>query len=276
MIPSDTSGATQAADRAPDVPPHPDMAGGLRSFLGLDLTLRLLMWSSSLALATGALTWMHLWPQQSLLGDGLPGAWAWSQRLTLWVVLFNIAYVAELVIFRLLVPTPKEGRYAIFSGILPNRQVIWACLIGLLTKARYEAPFPGFLVFHVANLPPMSWLMNLVFGPRSKSCYATDPRIIDPHMVTIGRNVVIGFNTTVAGHHQERGVIVFKRTVIEDDVLVGGHALIFGGVRIRSGAVIGAGAVVLPNTVVGPDEFWAGVPARKIGDLPAIAGDKAV
>ena len=30
------------------------------------------------------------------------------------------------------------------------------------------------------------------------------------------------------------------------------------------------GAVVLPGTTVGPNEFWAGVPARKIRDLPSV------
>ena len=31
-----------------------------------------------------------------------------------------------------------------------------------------------------------------------------------------------------------------------------------------------AGAIVLPNTIVGPNEFWGGVPAKKIRDLPAL------
>ena len=40
-----------------------------------------------------------------------------------------------------------------------------------------------------------------------------------------------------------------------------------GGVHIKSGSVIGLGAIVLPNTVIGPNEFWAGVPAKKIRNL---------
>ncbi len=64
----------------------------------------------------------------------------------------------------------------------------------------------------------------------------------DPHLVTIGRNVIIGFNATISGHGQERDMIVFRRTVLADDVLIGGHAVIFGG-----------------------------VPARKIRDVPPIA-----
>jgi acetyltransferase-like isoleucine patch superfamily enzyme len=81
---------------------------------------------------------------------------------------------------------------------------------------------------------------------------------------------VIGFNATVAAHYQDRDSLTIKRTIIEDDVAVGGHAVIYGGVHIKQGTVIGAGAIVLPNTVIGPNEFWGGVPARKIRDLPPL------
>ena len=84
---------------------------------------------------------------------------------------------------------------------------------------------------------------------------------------------MIGFNATVAGHYQECDAWVLKRTVIEDNVIIGGHAVIYGGVRIGAGAAIGAGAIILPNTVIGPNEFWGGVPAKKIRDLPKLYRD---
>jgi acetyltransferase-like isoleucine patch superfamily enzyme len=148
--------------------------------------------------------------------------------------------------------------------------LIWATLLMTLNKARYFPPFPGFLVFQVANLPPMCWLMGPICGPKSRSCYAIEPAILDPHLVELGRNVVIGFNATIAGHYQERDAWILKRTVIEDDVVIGGHVVIYGGVHIGVGATVGAGAIVLPNTVIGPNEFWGGVPAKKIRDLPEL------
>lgn len=247
-----------------------DLRGGLRTFLGLDIAARLFIWSTAFALTTAAFTALGAWPEDGIIGADLRRAWLWGQHLGGWIVLFNLVYVLELIVLRLPIPTPKEGRYSTTECSL-NRQILWSCLVGLLTKARYEAPFPGFLVFHFANLPPLCWLMGPIFGPRSRTCHVTDPHIVDPHLVTLGSNVVIGFNTTVAGHYQERDSVVFRRTIIEDDVLIGGHAVIFGGVHIKRGAMIGAGAIVLPGTVVGPNEFWAGVPARKVHDLPPLA-----
>lgn len=247
-------------------PADPSLA--LQGFLLLDLFARLFIWSTALALTTAALTALDAWPERGIVGADLSLARLWAQRLAQWILLFNLIYVAELLVLRLLVPTPKEGRYSTAAGVRPDRQLIWSCLVAVLTKARHQAPFPGFLVFHIANLPPMKWLMGPIFGPRSRSCYVADPQILDPHLTTIGRNVVIGFGTSISGHYQERDAVTIKRTRIEDDVAIGGHAVIFGGVEIKSGAMIGAGAIVLPNTVVGPNEFWAGVPAKKVRDLP--------
>jgi carbonic anhydrase/acetyltransferase-like protein (isoleucine patch superfamily) len=46
--------------------------------------------------------------------------------------------------------------------------------------------------------------------------------------------------------------------------------VIYGGVHIHAGAMIGAGALVLPNAVVGPEKFRAGLPAKKVRDLPEL------
>jgi hypothetical protein len=249
-----------------------DMRPALRISLALDLVARLSIWSGGLALSLSVFHALEVWPETDPRQAGVPLAIRWAACLAWFVLLFNVVYVAELVLLRLLVPTPREGRYAKTAGGF-SRQLIWATLLIALNKARYFPPFPGFLVFQVANLPPMCWLMGPIFGPRSRSCYAVEPAILDPHLVELGRNVVIGFNATVAGHYQERDAWVLKRTVIEDNVIIGGHAVVYGGVHIGAGAAVGAGAIVLPNTVIGPNEFWGGVPAKKIRDLPELSGD---
>jgi len=247
----------------------PDQRAGLRWFLMLDAATRLVLWGGALSLTLAVFCILSAWPVGSPATGGLRAAWLWGVAAVRFVVLFNVFYVLGLVLLRLPVPTPREGRYEL-RGRWPGRQVFWSCLVAVLTKARYQPPFPAFLVFHLANLPPLVWLMERVFGPRSQSAYVTEPQVLDPHLVTLGRNVVIGFQATIAGHYQERDAVVFRRTIIEDNVVIGGHAVIFGGVHIRSGSMIGAGAVVLPGTVVGPNEFWAGVPARKVRDLPPL------
>ena len=72
----------------------------------------------------------------------------------------------------------------------------------------------------------------------------------------VGNNVSIGHNAIVHG------------CVIEDDVLVGMGAIIMDNARIGRNSIIAAGAVVLGNTIVEPGTIYAGVPAKKVKDIP--------
>ncbi len=93
----------------------------------------------------------------------------------------------------------------------------------------------------------------------------------------------------------EFDVLYPENIEIEDDVLIGGSALItahqyshdnyeIGRTKVCTRAVIGSRAAVYPGVVIGegaalgplsaatqdipPYEFWAGVPARKVADIP--------
>ena len=251
----------------PIPPPARDMRPILRVSLGLDICIRLALWSTAAALSLYTFNALNTWPRAPLNSPSLGPAIHWAVCLAWFILLFNVYYVVALLFLRLLIPTPREGRYEKGKGGF-SRQLVWATLLAVLNKARYFAPFPGFLVSQVIHLPPLCWLMGPLYGPKSRSCYLVEPAILDPHLVEIGRNVVIGFNATIAGHYQERDAWILKRTIIADEVVIGGNTIIYAGVRVGTGAVIASGAIVPPNTIIGPNEFWGGVPARKIRDLP--------
>ena len=93
--------------------------------------------------------------------------------------------------------------------------------------------------------------------------------ILDCNEVRIGDHVMIGPAVQIytAAHHlqaepRNRGMEVAKPIVIEDNVWIGGGAILLPGMSIGRNAVVGAGAVVTrdvpANTVV------AGNPARVI------------
>lgn len=71
----------------------------------------------------------------------------------------------------------------------------------------------------------------------------------------VGNNVSIGHNAIVHG------------CIIHDNVLVGMGSVIMDKCVIGSGSIIAAGAVLTQGTVVPEGSIFAGVPARKIGEV---------
>ena len=96
--------------------------------------------------------------------------------------------------------------------------------------------------------------------------------ILDCNEVRIGHNVMIGPAVQIytAAHLLEaegriRGLEVAKPIVIEDNVWIGGGAVLLPGVTIGRNAVVGAGAVVPRN--VPSNTVVAGNPAKVIRHL---------
>jgi acetyltransferase-like isoleucine patch superfamily enzyme len=246
-----------------------DPRNGLRLLMLLDLTIRSWIWSLSMA---SVILLLYTRDALPLKVDFHARPWGSMFELAnifaFSLLAFNVAYVLILIALRALIPSPQEGRYPVVAGMRLNRNILACGFISILTKARYNAPFPGAFVSIITNLPPFVWLMGPIFGPKSKSCYVVDPIMLDPYLIEVGRNVVIGYGTIIAAHAQERHAITLKRTFVGDDVLIGGNCIIFGGCRIGRGAVVLSGAVLESDTIVGENEIWGGLPARKLKVIP--------
>ena len=141
----------------------------------------------------------------------------------------------------------------------PERQTILQQLLGHIGQNSYiEPPFY------------CSYGQNIYIGDHvflNVMC-----TILDCNEVHIGQHVMIGPSVQIytAAHQLQaeariQGWEVAKPIVIEDNVWIGGGAILLPGVRIGRNAVVGAGAVVTrsvpANTVV------AGNPARVIREI---------
>jgi maltose O-acetyltransferase len=96
--------------------------------------------------------------------------------------------------------------------------------------------------------------------------------ILDTNEVRIGNHVMIGPGVQIytAAHllqaeARNQGWEVAKPVVIEDNVWLGGSAILLPGVSIGQNAVVGAGAVVTHN--VPANTVVAGNPARVIREI---------
>lgn len=72
----------------------------------------------------------------------------------------------------------------------------------------------------------------------------------------LGDDVTVGHGATV------------HACVVEDGGFVGMGATVLDGAVVGRGAVLAAGALLTPNKTMGPNELWAGSPARFVRIIP--------
>ncbi|QAV29791.1 acyltransferase [Micrococcus luteus] len=85
--------------------------------------------------------------------------------------------------------------------------------------------------------------------------------------VALGPGAVVLTTTHEMGPSTQRaGETVVHPTVVGEGCWLGAHAVILPGVTVAPGCVVAAGAVVTKDTA--PDGLYAGVPARRVKDLP--------
>lgn len=87
-------------------------------------------------------------------------------------------------------------------------------------------------------------------------------KIIEPWLVSVGSEVILGEDCLVLGHVIRRGEVVLGRVAVGNRVTIGVKAVIMPDVEIGDGAVVWAGAVVPMGARIGAGEEWAGLPAR--------------
>ncbi|MNH91825.1 putative acetyltransferase [compost metagenome] len=85
-----------------------------------------------------------------------------------------------------------------------------------------------------------------------------------PEKIHVGRNTIIGYNTTILAHEYLIKEYRLGEVHIGSHVLIGANTTILPGVTIGDHAVIGAGSVVHKD--VAPYSFVAGNPLQVIRD----------
>lgn len=86
--------------------------------------------------------------------------------------------------------------------------------------------------------------------------------VLFPWQITIGRNVIIGYNTVLLGHEYLRDEWRLGPVVIEDDAVIGANCTILPGVTVGRGAVVAAMSLV--NRDIPPYAVYGGIPARPL------------
>jgi len=123
---------------------------------------------------------------------------------------------------------------------------------------------PTAVILDFFHLYPLKNLHVRLFGGKVGKNVVMGGLVLDPCMVEVGDNTVIGGFSTISGHAVERGKIYFEKVKIGKNCGVGIHATVLPGALMEDGSMLGAQSLLSKKTNIPGNETYGGVPARSI------------
>jgi acetyltransferase-like isoleucine patch superfamily enzyme len=118
-------------------------------------------------------------------------------------------------------------------------------------------------------VPVFSWknalyrkCLGMKIGEKTAIAFYVMVDLLYPEKIKIGKNSIIGYNTTILTHEYLVAEYRIGEVEIGDEVMIGANTTILPGVKIGDRAVVGAGSVVTKDVPSGA--FVAGNPIRVI------------
>ena len=128
----------------------------------------------------------------------------------------------------------------------------------------------NFIVIQTARYTPFlgmkNWLyrtfLKMKVGKQTSFALMVMPDVMFPEKISVGRNTVIGYNTTILAHEYLIDEYRLGEVIIGDEVLIGANSTILPGLTIGNGAIVSAGTLVHKDVPEGA--FVGGNPMKII------------
>ncbi|WP_277678766.1 acyltransferase [Gracilibacillus dipsosauri] len=128
----------------------------------------------------------------------------------------------------------------------------------------------NFTVIQLARYTPFlkvkNWLyrtlLKMEVGDKTAFALMVMLDIMFPEKIHVGKNSVIGYNTTILAHEYLIKEYRLGEVYIGDEVMIGANSTILPGVTIGSNAIVAAGTIVHKD--VQPGSFVGGNPMKVI------------
>lgn len=128
----------------------------------------------------------------------------------------------------------------------------------------------NFIFIQIARYTPFMGMKNWIYRTFLRMKVGEDTAfalmvmvdLMFPEKIKVGRNSVIGYNTTILTHEYLIKEYRLGEVYIGDEVLIGANSTILPGVTIGDGAIVSAGTLVHKDVPAG--SFVGGNPMRMI------------
>ncbi|GAA0499181.1 heptaprenylglyceryl phosphate O-acetyltransferase [Salinibacillus aidingensis] len=128
----------------------------------------------------------------------------------------------------------------------------------------------NFIVIQLARYTPFLSMKNWMYrkflrmnvGKQTSFALMVMLDVMFPEKISVGRNTVIGYNTTILAHEYLIKEYRLGKVEIGDEVMIGANSTILPGVKIGDHAIVSAGTVVHKDVPAG--SFVGGNPMQLI------------
>ncbi|MEH7350022.1 acyltransferase [Gottfriedia acidiceleris] len=119
--------------------------------------------------------------------------------------------------------------------------------------------FRNVIVIEIARYVPFFRLKNWMYrnligmkvGEYTSFAFKVTPDLMFPELISVGKNSIIGYNTTILAHEYLINEYRLGEVIIGNNVLVGANTTILPGVTIGDGAKVSAATLVNKDVPAG-------------------------
>jgi acetyltransferase-like isoleucine patch superfamily enzyme len=101
-----------------------------------------------------------------------------------------------------------------------------------------------------------------IFGVKTRLSNSLFEGWVDTEFIEFGRNVVVGQGSMVQSSVIIGNLLIVRKTVIDDEVRIGSHAIVMPGTHIKKRSVLASNSVTTVNQVLDEGFIYVGVPAK--------------
>jgi len=152
-----------------------------------------------------------------------------------------------------LIHNPKEGN---FKRTIEDRDYYFWTIRNIVKK------WP----LYVTASNPFPWLKNRFtlrfFGVKIGKKVICDNSWISSEFVSIGKNVIIGMNSTILSFAIEQDNFILKKIIVDDNVLIGAKCVLLPGTIIKRNTKLSVHSYTNHNQVLEENSIYRGHPAK--------------
>jgi hypothetical protein len=169
------------------------------------------------------------------------------------IVFVSLFFAKVLLIFVNALHKPREG---VFKRDLSDKDYCYWSIRNTIKR------WPIWLS-HRFPFPFLDNICFKLFGVKTKFSNSLFEGWVDTEFIEFGDNVVVGQGSIIQSSTIIGNLLLIKKTIIEENVRIGSHAIVMPGAHVGKNCVLAALSVALVGQDLEENWIYVGIPAKK-------------